>query len=323
MQFCDVRPDYVRMTIKDYTSLNEILDHLGCKFEAKNSGRYLYKRRMSALGGLVEVFYDQEAGQEDHLCIQITGQACRMIEAAQDFPGWRPWLQMWRDRFRAKFTRFDVAVDDVDFSVPFEVVYDHWRNRDFTARARTLQYVESIKNGEKARSVYIGSRQSFCMFRAYERGKLNGDADPWMRFEFEFKAQKAVEVVNVLVDQGWDAVCACCRGEVDFTDPFDERQVVSRREVAPWWIAIMDTAKHSIHVGKAVLTALDGRFKSLVKQWGPTLKVMLDAHGGDMGWLPRVLDGFVHRMNDKTRALQDLARGRLFSDDFSTIVATT
>lgn len=322
MKFCNVLPDFVRWTIKNYTtetSLEEVLDHLGCKFEAKNSGRYLYKHRLSALGGLIEVYYDGEANQGD-LCVQITGQGCRMIEAARDFPGWRKWFEMWQNRFNARFSRIDFAVDDEDFSVPFEIVHEHWKNRDFTARARTLQYVESIKNGQKARSVYIGSRQSHCMFRAYERGTLNGDANPWMRFEFEFHAKKADALVETLVQEGWPQVMAACRGEVDFTDPFDDRTVVSRRDAAPWWTAIMDNAKEVIKVGQVVVTDLSRAYKQMKKQWSQKMLVMWEAQGFCLDWLVNQLMETPAKLNDRNRALRELARDKLYSPNFETFV---
>lgn len=322
--FAEVLPDYVRFTVSNNSAFQDIVELLGVRFESVGRGRYMYKNSMSALGNAVQVFWESVVGDRAGLCVQISGEGCRLIELDPSFPGWRKWLAMWKAKFGVRYTRIDFAIDDRDGNIPFEYVEGAVRAGDICSRHRQFKYDEKFtRKGRPARTMYVGGRSSECMLRCYEKGAQIGDEKPWLRFEYEWKGRKADDFVMVFIKEGYQAAVNLCRGEVDFLDPFDTDSVRSRRERAPWWIRLVEGARETLTKCRQIVTTFEKRVKWLEDQVASTLHVMHETQGGDMGWVARLFEVGSRKLNDRCKALLDIGKTRVFSDDFRSCVAVT
>jgi Replication initiation factor len=176
--------------------------------------------------------------------VKVTGESCVRV------------VPVFRELFpRHRVTRVDSAAD---FEAPG--AYENIRAAmiAIATEKTTWEEQESTVNGVRARTFYLGSRQSDVRLRLYEKGKKEhqeGNTDEpgeWVRLEMQFRPSKAgkVRAASAASDEIWG---------------FSPRT----RKLASL-VMEMDVQPINIHI-KPVSDDLKA-LRALRRQWSPLLK---------------------------------------------------
>jgi phage replication initiation protein len=139
-------------------------------------------------------------GNNDTLCINITGSGCAVIGTAG-------YLALYRflQEHKGKITRVDIAHDFFDGRYSVDTAINWYKEGLFvteSGRGKKAQakLVDDFGLGT-GRTLYVGSRKSGKLFRAYEKGKQLGDSEnPWVRFELELRSVDRVIPLEIIFE---------------------------------------------------------------------------------------------------------------------------
>lgn len=136
-----------------------------------------------------EVGYFAFGGNNDTVCISLSGSGCSSI-GSHGFSLIREFLE----DVTGKITRIDLAHDCHNGEVTLDDVCTWYDAGLFRANSRgkypNMQLISDC-GSNKGSTIYVGSRESGKMFRAYEKGKHLGDKkSSWVRLELELHSTK-------------------------------------------------------------------------------------------------------------------------------------
>jgi replication initiation factor len=139
-------------------------------------------------------------GQRDTAMFILPGKACHTIQ------NWQGLVELLRDKYKARITRWDGAVDD------FEGVHSvNWAVEQYLADKFTnggnkptcRQIGNWIQPDGSGRTFYVGKRENGKMLRVYEKGmQLGAKFHPWVRYEVELRNVDRVVPWDVLLTPG-------------------------------------------------------------------------------------------------------------------------
>lgn len=143
-------------------------------------------------------------GNADTVCVHITGEGCAKLERKH----WAALYVLLVD-LGARVSRADLAFDDMEGMASVDWVAVAWLVGAFTNGGRKPKrkpvnfspFGDDVdpQDGE-GRTFYVGSRESDLLFRAYEKGKEQGDPlSPWVRHEAEWKGKDRVIPLDVVL----------------------------------------------------------------------------------------------------------------------------
>lgn len=275
------KPDYLAFTVgNDTTKPTEVMRFLGLDFRELGWGRYCYKAGAQSEVPGVEVYWDgHQPGMGVH--VRISGQGCRVLEE-DPFFDWREWLAMVRERFDARFTRADLAIDDREMTVDFPTVLKAVEEGTCVRRGSSWRHLDTFRQGRHEETLYVGSRESTAMLRVYQKGLALGEDRPWLRFEAEWKAERADNWVRLLISEGWEAAVGAIRHCWEFKDPEHVTPNRSRWRAAAWWEKVIGCAKHAFKLNEVAEVTWEKVKNWMVRQWAPTVAVVLKMTGGDI-----------------------------------------
>lgn len=296
-----VKPDYLAFTVGNDTPIHEIMRFLGFKFRELGFGRYGYHSGFVSEDPGFEIYSDGHR-PEMGIHVRISGQGCRLLEEDPFFE-WPDCLSTLISQYSAKFTRTDIAIDDENFTVDYATVAEAVKNGTCARRGDSYEERHSTKHGVTSSTLYIGSRQSTAMLRVYTKGIQLGESLPWLRFEAEFKAERAHEWVLLLLSQGWDAAIGAIRHCWEFKDPQHKVVTKSRQRVASWWAEIIGKAKHVFKLPAGPPPSVDRLMTWVEKQLSTTIAVMNRGFQGSLEWLIDVDRIGERKMNEKHRRM--------------------
>lgn len=307
--------DYGRFTIVDYTSVQDVLDKLGLNFERVDYGRWRYRKGAFAGGHAVEVFWEG-AVEGMGICVSISGEGCRLLEQAENFPGWQSWIRDWLDQ-GAKFTRLDLAIDDEAGDIKFESVLKAVQNRDYSCRSTTWGLHQSTGKRGTGQTLYVGSRQSMAMLRVYDRGFLKKADHSYLRFEWEFAKDRADAVARTLAYDGWDKAFGCARGFIEFKMGADRNLPPCRRRTAGWYAQLVSASRHVLDLSKQVQESVARSYGWIKRQCSQTLYALTELQGGAVDWIYELLAQARARPSDKSRRLASCGSQLNFGTGFA------
>ncbi len=305
--------DWLTASVSNYTSPTDFGKLLGLEFAGKPSGRWGYKGCAVAAGGGIEVLYD---GHSEGMgaCLVLTGEGCRIIESLPFFAGWDSFLKLLVDS-GAKFSRVDVSIDDLDGNISRETVKAAFEDVEaggtaIVFRGSLMDYRRSTKGGVPSETWYLGARTSTAFTRIYTKGIQTEGGEDWLRFEFEFKAERATGIVHKLINGGWDAVKAAIRGVVEFKDMTHETTDRTRRRVASWWADLLGQAKSKWSPKEWALSSVEKLGSWVTRQVSPALALLVEIDGGSLEWVYKLLDEGKRRRSKRHIAMFDAFSAR-------------
>ena len=144
-------------------------------------------------------------GNKETICVELTATG---LSAAID--GWEHRLYRFANRPEMdsfRFTRVDVARDFFDGEYTIEKVLAAYHAGEFTLSITKPRLrkegLDWDNDTQKGRTLYIGSRQSSRLVRAYEKGKQLGDENsPWLRVELEMRSRDLRIPLDILLHAG-------------------------------------------------------------------------------------------------------------------------
>jgi len=211
-------------------------------------------------------------------------------------------MEAVQEELGGKATRIDIAWDDTSGLLDLDVIHEALENRDYSARWRDWQYVQSDKhtsNGPvRGETFYLGSSKSDSQLRVYDKRaeRLQKghevDIDHWIRCELQLRRRRADAVSRLWAqvrDNAQEVVgrlSGYLRSMVEFKEPgasFDTN--TTRRPVAHWWARFLGYAEKAT----IVLVQAEARTVEDVQRWvdlqvGPSLALLEEAMGFDKAW---------------------------------------
>jgi phage replication initiation protein len=167
------------------------------KVESRGKGMNGYRRSfdLGAFGAKLCC-----GGQRNTAMLMLPGQACHTI------PDWPALVELLRDNYHARITRWDGAFDDFagDHSVDWAV--EQYRAGKFSNggnKPSCDQRGNWIEPDGTGRTFYVGKRKNGKMLRVYEKGmQLGAEWHPWVRWEIELHNIDRVIPWDVLLKPG-------------------------------------------------------------------------------------------------------------------------
>ncbi|MEG1953024.1 MAG: replication initiation factor domain-containing protein [Hydrogenoanaerobacterium sp.] len=266
---------------KGVLDLSFIADFLGISLDEFSScGKVKwYKERYDCNNISVSVPFEHNENKQGYF-ISMSGKGCRFFENTRkcedfsDFELWRLFFMSLRHLneigLSVNVSRVDFASDDFDGNLQIDNIIESVSNREVASRFQNRggidsfnfldigRVVWSIKHDVKSSSVTFGSRQSsvFCRFydKKAEQLQKNFKDDEccktlfaiphWVRMEFEFHDDSAIEIINALCDDNdfSEFYSAYVNGMLRFINITDTN--VTRCESKKWWLDFIGTTEH-------------------------------------------------------------------------------
>jgi len=177
-----------------------------------------------------------------------------------------------------KFTRIDIAFDDLDGLLDIDEIYEKLLLGDVVTRWRRVARIEGHVMGDGGKTGYtinVGSRVSESFLRIYDKlleqmakkQDVSG-IDHWVRVELELKGEKADVFGRIIVDtsafeDGRTAGELCAElllGMVDFKDKNEGEKNKSRWQTSTWWEEfVRTTSKLKLSIPKDKRTLQDSK----------------------------------------------------------------
>ena len=190
----------------------------------QKNGRYAYSSAIDYSNSITILyndiaareFTDAETSLDRYLKmgihVEISGTGCRMLEThlKQHGMNLREYILFLKE-YGVNFSRIDVAYDDYNHLLDFDVIESKMRNDQVVTRLRNKQQVEGYSKIEnlsssnsKGVTYYFGNRSSAAFVRFYDKkieqiskgNPVPDDIETWQRYEVVLKREKANDFVS-------------------------------------------------------------------------------------------------------------------------------
>lgn len=275
--------DWVSFTVKvdDPLQLIKIIGLNSSLFSPLDRGIHGYQKSLRF--GNICVYFDGQANMGCHLV--MSGQGCRQYEA--QFPK-IPWFALFATaiEFKAKFTRLDIAYDNVDGALDLDKLKEAIINREIKSLFRNASEIQNfdlspdIEKVTDGRTLYFGKRSSRVYLRFYDKAAQLGVPFFWNRAELELKESRAHEAAKHLssgvpVGQLFVGIINQYLSVINRDD-----SNTSRRSIQLWWsIWLQSTEKIRITTDKQDKT-VEQVMKFVKRQYAPSLAMIKEHLGG-------------------------------------------
>jgi len=177
-----------------------LVNCLGSKFSpVKNRFRGLHGWDESIQLGETKTFFAY-GGQNNTAFLSIPGEACHMV------PSWIMLTELLRDKFKAKITRWDGAVDDYFGIYNIDLAVKLYQEGMFNAGGKLPACSQNgnwLMPDGSGRTFYVGKRKNGKMMRIYEKGmQLGAKFHPWVRWELELHNVDRIIPWDILMEPG-------------------------------------------------------------------------------------------------------------------------
>ncbi len=222
-------------------------------------------------------------------------------------------LATFFERFGMKFTRIDLAGDDLKGVLNLDTIDKSVRDVHFVSRWRKVKRVEDFENGKsQGRTFYFGSQSSDTQIRIYDKAAERRAAGEnfvghWVRVEIQSRGDRAHAVADYIFKHpdSWQTWAAgYIKGYLDFKILSGDSHK-SRWITAAWWDEFLGfVSKERLTFSVGVRTIED------VKEWfdrqlAPSLCALQIVEGADK--VSEMIASSSHRMKPKHIAMVDLA----------------
>lgn len=174
--------------------------------------QYTYKR---VYENCISFYFPSDYLENKYDCrclIELSGQACRLIESKCGFKTWLDFMR-YIDGLKANCSRIDLAIDD--FKCEFFTLKDIMlkvMNGEYVSDAISYSFINSgrrLSNGsgvDDGLTIYIGKRDSnreLCMYdKCAERSKADMEVfvEHWNRFELRHRHETAQSMFRMILN---------------------------------------------------------------------------------------------------------------------------
>jgi phage replication initiation protein len=273
--------------------------------------------RKSLRFGNISIYFD---GRDDMGChVEMSGQGCRQFEVHFSENPWQKLFQTVLSE-NGKFTRLDLAIDNVDGALSLEKVSDALQTHDNHVRTQFGEWRRiqkgSFRKGEKITgdTIYLGSSKSHVMCRCYDKALLTKTEGHWIRFEIQLRDNRAHEAARLFTSGV--PVGELATGIINnyFSIINDDDSNISRCSLQTWWADwLQSTEKIRLTTEQAIKLVSDS-MDFIKRQYAPSL-AMIKKHLGVApfkGFMQDVLEDGNERMgpkHEKILAASEAARG--------------
>lgn len=308
--------DYLGFTITAPMDVDDVIDFMGFDIDLfdempKGSDGYKHMKKCSLNG--IAVLYDGNENMGIH--VNVTGQGISSLldafkaNLAHETPfgiGYDLWEETVLSRFFKEvleighFSRIDTAIDDKGskYYTPQELD-SCWHNGEIVTKFRSERIFKDsdAPNHCSGCTTYFGSRSSSLMLRVYdkqlERNKSLKPTDedyihsPWIRWELEFKKERADELARQLANCNEQGVGSIVVGVLYYyfrIIQFDDSNRSRCSNAEKWNDFVQSVEKLRLCVPKREKTLFDKELW-IEGQVSPTLCLLLLAHNGDVNYL--------------------------------------
>lgn len=201
--------------MKNWSEIAEWIFGFGISSPAPvGKGRFYDERWEMSVEG---VLYGQAyiGGQNGTILIELTGKGCT---AAKD--GWEQRLYKFLNghAYSPRITRCDVAKDFYGEEISPDTAWAAYQNGEFDKRGKrplVAQIGSDWLNGtDNGKTLGVGSKNSSCYCRIYDKAKEQGDTSGmfWTRFELQFMGKNCLIPLDILLQPGqfWGGAFPIC-----------------------------------------------------------------------------------------------------------------
>ena len=239
--------------------------------------------RKSLKLGNISIYFD---GREDMGChVEMTGQGCRLYEGHFSE---NPWQQLFQTILaaNAKFTRLDLAIDNVDGTLTLKKINNAIQDHDNLIRTQFGEWRRiqkgSFDKGKQITgdTIYLGSSKSHIQFRIYDKAQESGVEGHWIRFELQLRDKRAHEAAKLFA--AGEPVGTLTTGIINnyFSIINNDDSNKSRCSLQPWWAEwLQSTEKIRLTTAQAIRLVSD-TMVFIKRQYAPSL-AMINKHLGN------------------------------------------
>lgn len=254
--------DWVGITFNtESINVYEVLDffegYLGIDREVFKPGRRNYEGYADSLFfENINIYYNGAVNQGIH--VDFTGQGCRFMDfyyqklRVQDSKSvskgeklrvhsWHDFLELCFSDVRIKFTRLDIACDDLYGYLDIMHIFQKCLAGEFTMKFRSWTPYGKFDSDGKSNglTLYFGSENSDIQCTMYEKNKQLGLDYHWTRVELQFRQKRASEMVSQILFSNHMDIGVHFAGVLKNYLTFrvkNENDTNKRRwNVSPWW----------------------------------------------------------------------------------------
>lgn len=238
--------------------------------------------RQSLKIGNLSIYFD---GRNDMGChVEMSGQGCRQYEG---YFTENPWQELFQSVLtaNAKFTRLDLAIDNVDGSLTLDKVWNAIQDHEQQIRTQFREWRRIQKGSfEKDKqitgdTIYLGSNKSHILFRIYDKAQESGVEGHWIRFEIQLRAKRAHEAAKLFA--AGEPVGTLTTGIINnyFSIITNDDTNKSRCSLQPWWSEWLQTTEKIRLTTEQSIKLVSDTMEFIKRQYAPSL-AMINKHLG-------------------------------------------
>lgn len=274
--------DWASFTFKldDPHAVAEIIGLDASLFSELSFGFSGYRKSLKL--GNISIYFD---GRDDMGChVEMTGQGCRLYEG--HFPE-NPWQHLFSTVLaaNAKFTRLDLAIDNVDGSLTLDKVWNALQDHEQKIRTQFREWRRIQKGSfEKDKqitgdTIYLGSTKSHIQFRIYDKAQESNVTGHWIRFEIQLRDKRAHEAAKFFADG--QPVGTLATGIINnyFSIITNDDTNKSRCSLQLWWSEWLQTTEKIRLTTEQSIKLVSDTMEFIKRQYAPSL-AMINKHLG-------------------------------------------
>ncbi|MFZ3208513.1 MAG: replication initiation factor domain-containing protein [Geobacteraceae bacterium] len=246
-------------------------------------------------------------GREDMGChVEMTGQGCRHYEG---YFSENPWQTLFEAvlSLNAKFTRLDLAIDNVDGALTLDNIWNAIQEHDKFIRTQFREWRRIQKGSfEKGTmitgdTIYLGSTKSHVQFRIYDKAQESGVEGHWIRFEIQLRDKRAHEAAKLFATG--EPVGSLASGIINnyFAIINNDDSNISRCTLQTWWAEwLQSTEKIRLTTEQSIKLVPDS-MDFIKRQYAPSIAMIRKFLGAApfKGFMDDILEDGQERMGAK------------------------
>jgi phage replication initiation protein len=139
-------------------------------------------------------------GNNGTCLVSLSGEACALVQ------DWARVVELGRDEFQGRITRWDGAVDDYLGEHSVNLALQLWESNQFGAGGNQPSMRQAgnwHRPDGSGRTIYVGKGKNGKSLRVYEKGmQLGAPWHPWVRWELTYGSRDRIVPWEVLTEPG-------------------------------------------------------------------------------------------------------------------------